>query len=45
MPKTICEICDNDQFENINGFYYCTVCNTQSKVRKLIAKLKRFLMV
>lgn len=32
MPKIICTICENDNFENIDGFYYCIVCGNQSKV-------------
>ena len=40
MPKTLCEICDNDKFDNINGFYYCTVCSTQSKVDKIKNRTK-----
>lgn len=27
-----CSICDSESFENISGFYYCTVCSTQSQV-------------
>ena len=27
-----CEICDNDKFENLDGYYYCTICGTKSQV-------------
>jgi hypothetical protein len=31
MPN-ICEICDSNEFENLDGFYYCIVCGTKSLV-------------
>lgn len=33
MPRNICSVCDNDSFENISGYYYCTVCNTKAQVK------------
>lgn len=35
MPKNQCSICDSESFENINGFYYCIICNTQAQVKTL----------
>ncbi len=32
MSRNLCEICDNDEFENLDGFYYCTQCGTKSLV-------------
>ncbi|RNA41963.1 TATA box-binding -associated factor RNA polymerase I subunit B [Brachionus plicatilis] len=31
MPKIVCTTCESDNFENIDGFYYCSVCGSQSK--------------
>ncbi len=31
-PKFQCAQCDNDQFENLDGFYYCSVCNMKLQV-------------
>ena len=33
MPRNVCSVCDNDSFENISGYYYCTVCNTKAQVK------------
>jgi hypothetical protein len=33
MPKTLCAVCDNDDFDNVDGFYYCNVCGTKNEVR------------
>ena len=40
MSRRICNICDNDTFENISGFYYCTVCSTKSQVIELHSNYK-----
>ena len=32
MPKFQCAQCDNDHFENLDGFYYCSVCNMKLQV-------------
>jgi hypothetical protein len=34
MPHK-CEVCDNDEFESLDGYYYCTVCGTKSSVRSI----------
>ena len=35
MPKNQCSVCDSESFENVDGFYYCTICNTQAQVKYL----------
>ena len=44
-----CNICDNDEFDRIGGFYYCTVCNTQSQVNLTVdflkEKLRSFILI
>lgn len=30
MP--VCETCEGEDYEEIDGFFYCTTCQTQSQV-------------
>lgn len=30
--EAVCEICGSVEFSSQDGFYYCSVCNTQSQV-------------
>jgi hypothetical protein len=33
-----CQVCDNDKFENLDGYYYCTICATKSLVFGVVVK-------
>ena len=37
MPE--CEVCGGDDFEELHGHFYCTVCQTQSQVIKSTNKM------
>lgn len=36
MPKTLCAVCDGDNFDNIDGFYYCSICGTKYEAINMI---------